>query len=641
MPPSFIRIFCYLGIFSEIFLVPVFSSIITCPKIHLENGTVKRRNRGKVVRFFCLRGYLLAGERYSTCIRGKWDPEPPRCVRPTCKAVNQKPGIENLLIYPTHSGAVQHFFCKAGYKLNGARDVYCDGDKWSDNMPTCLAVNEKPKLSCDFETTDLCGWTHDLNHDFDWRRENFKTPSGNIGTGPSFDHTKGPGQNGYYMYIESSSRTENDTARLISPVYDTINEEICFEFYYHMYGATIGTLRVYLKTINQSWNLQPDSAFFVKKGNQGNIWYRSYHYLGNITNYFQIVIEGIRGNGYVSDIAIDDVKIIPGCTAEDETTTILDTSTYNELFPTIDSCENRCDQKENESSSFYHLRCDCDQDCGDNNRCCPDFFDFCSGISDDGETSTTDVLTTEIHTTKALLPNRHVATTVLVNKSTTVYLFPTTKPTKKLTTYIPKIPKTTKKITTYIPKMPRPTVYLKTPTPPVIFRKTTSTRKPPSTKSTTYIPVKTVPPTPTKQSVTLDIVDVVDSEVNDEIDVPKPTNNDEPLYEGISVSKEYMSDEIENGDDAPFTSHFDESHKLFSQVQEKQPNTHLVIISVGICAAIIVTSALVFVAVKRYRSSRRIIHSSNGESQSDVRYLTSDDILDLSIANNYEELLLS
>lgn len=55
---------------------------------------------------------------------------------------------------------------------------------------------------CDFESEDLCGWTHDQNHDFDWRRHNFATPSGHVGTGPAFDHTLGPGHDGKsFSYI--------------------------------------------------------------------------------------------------------------------------------------------------------------------------------------------------------------------------------------------------------------------------------------------------------------------------------------------------------------------------------------------------------------------------------------------------------
>lgn len=58
------------------------------------------------------------------------------------------------------------------------------------------ATNVTPSLSCDFETEDICGWSHDLNHNFDWKRLNYRTPSGHLATGPSYDHTKGPGENG-------------------------------------------------------------------------------------------------------------------------------------------------------------------------------------------------------------------------------------------------------------------------------------------------------------------------------------------------------------------------------------------------------------------------------------------------------------
>lgn len=65
---------------------------------------------------------------------------------------------------------------------------------------------------CDFETEDLCGWTHDSNHDFDWRRHNFATPSGHVGTGPSYDHSLGPGLNGecltFFSYHTSITVSE-------------------------------------------------------------------------------------------------------------------------------------------------------------------------------------------------------------------------------------------------------------------------------------------------------------------------------------------------------------------------------------------------------------------------------------------------
>lgn len=47
---------------------------------------------------------------------------------------------------------------------------------------------------------------------------------------------------GHYLFIESSSpRILNDTARLFSPVYSPPEAPlVCFTFWYHMYGSTIG-----------------------------------------------------------------------------------------------------------------------------------------------------------------------------------------------------------------------------------------------------------------------------------------------------------------------------------------------------------------------------------------------------------------
>lgn len=53
----------------------------TCPKVLVKNGKVKSRHRGRFLKFICNPGYSLAGERHSTCQRGKWDPTPPKCVR--------------------------------------------------------------------------------------------------------------------------------------------------------------------------------------------------------------------------------------------------------------------------------------------------------------------------------------------------------------------------------------------------------------------------------------------------------------------------------------------------------------------------------------------------------------------------------
>ena len=49
---------------------------------------------------------------------------------------------------------------------------------------------------------------------------------------------------GYYMYLETSGTALGQMARLVSPLYNTPStpQSCTFQFFYHMYGSTIGTL---------------------------------------------------------------------------------------------------------------------------------------------------------------------------------------------------------------------------------------------------------------------------------------------------------------------------------------------------------------------------------------------------------------
>jgi len=66
---------------------------------------------------------------------------------------------------------------------------------------------------------------------------------------------------GYYMYIETSPRFAGDNPKLDISVSGN-GELSCLEFYYHMYGYSMGTLKVY------SGNL----LVFSTSGNHGNHW---------------------------------------------------------------------------------------------------------------------------------------------------------------------------------------------------------------------------------------------------------------------------------------------------------------------------------------------------------------------------------
>lgn len=72
---------------------------------------------------------------------------------------------------------------------------------------------------------------------------------------------------GYYMYIETSSpRSKGHKAWLISSQFKSTNGR-CLQFWYHMYGATIGTLNVLLLQNNTR-----SSPIWSLSSNQGNMW---------------------------------------------------------------------------------------------------------------------------------------------------------------------------------------------------------------------------------------------------------------------------------------------------------------------------------------------------------------------------------
>ena len=167
--------------------------------------------------------------------------------------------------------------------------------------------------------TPTCGGTHNLvmdwqnvtGDDVDWAPRIGTTNSPN--TGPNYDHTQGAGGSGGYLFTEASSPCFNKTSWLVSPLYNFVgltNPRI--EFYYHMYGASMGTLSVQASNDGgTTWS----SNLFTKTGQQhvnnsaayshADINLSAYAGMSNI----KLRITGLTGGGYTSDMAIDDIKV--------------------------------------------------------------------------------------------------------------------------------------------------------------------------------------------------------------------------------------------------------------------------------------------------------------------------------------------
>ncbi|XP_078360420.1 MAM and LDL-receptor class A domain-containing protein 1-like isoform X2 [Oculina patagonica] len=201
-----------------------------------------------------------------------------------------------------NNGGCSHF-CVAlnatGYECVCPSGVTLNPDGKTCNVttppPTTVTPSAPPPqvLACDFDGS-MCGFVQDKNDTFDWTRKYGSTTSSQ--TGPSADHTG----NGYYMYTEATGQSSGDTAKLNSPKLLSRGSG-CLMFYYHMYGASMGTLKVYIN----------GGLVFTESGDKGNMWLKA-----NVDFYvwgiYEVTFEGIIGYSFQSDIAIDDVMLRPG-----------------------------------------------------------------------------------------------------------------------------------------------------------------------------------------------------------------------------------------------------------------------------------------------------------------------------------------
>ncbi|XP_020909865.2 A disintegrin and metalloproteinase with thrombospondin motifs 3 isoform X2 [Exaiptasia diaphana] len=158
-------------------------------------------------------------------------------------------------------------------------------------------------LDCDFEN-GLCGWEQDDHDNFDWTPASGKTPSSN--TGPGYDHTLGPGKKGTYLFIETSRPTDVGwRARLISQL--VAKHVTCLSFWYHAFGDDdhFGDFEVLINTTKK------EKMIWGHSGNKGNKWFQKHVTILSVTPY-RVVFQGIRGDGYRADVAIDDIKFTDG-----------------------------------------------------------------------------------------------------------------------------------------------------------------------------------------------------------------------------------------------------------------------------------------------------------------------------------------
>ncbi|KAH3880088.1 MAM and LDL-receptor class A domain-containing protein 1-like [Dreissena polymorpha] len=96
----------------------------------------------------------------------------------------------------------------------------------------------------------------------------FNGSTNTVDTGPSSDHTFG-NSTGKFLYLESSAPSkECDKAWYQSGIIQPgFYAPVCVQFWYHMYGADIGSLNIYIATGSQL----PGKLLWTVSGNQGDV----------------------------------------------------------------------------------------------------------------------------------------------------------------------------------------------------------------------------------------------------------------------------------------------------------------------------------------------------------------------------------
>ena len=162
------------------------------------------------------------------------------------------------------------------------------------------------------------GWTNMQSGDgTDWSVDGGGTPSN--GTGPSVDHTLGTASGTYY-YTEATNpcNVPGIEAHLVRECIDLNSLGVpTLSFWYHMYGADMGTLNVDVFH-NGVWN----NGFWSISGQQqtsnGAAWINQQVDLSSFLATGGIIdlrFRGVIGANFTSDMAIDDIELFDAASA--------------------------------------------------------------------------------------------------------------------------------------------------------------------------------------------------------------------------------------------------------------------------------------------------------------------------------------
>ena len=163
-----------------------------------------------------------------------------------------------------------------------------DFETWAGSVPTCYSGIK----------TSTTG--------FGWTLDGFGTGSGN--TGPS-----GGNSGDFYLYVESSGGYGTFSNMELPPFDLTSLNNAQLKFYYHMYGATMGSLSVEVSTDNKlTWTNLYTISGTQQTDELDDYILDSVNLVGYETSETWIRFVGGGHTSFTSDMAIDDIYVGDG-----------------------------------------------------------------------------------------------------------------------------------------------------------------------------------------------------------------------------------------------------------------------------------------------------------------------------------------
>uniref|UniRef100_A0A3Q3MYZ5 Neuropilin n=1 Tax=Mastacembelus armatus TaxID=205130 RepID=A0A3Q3MYZ5_9TELE len=187
---------------------------------------------------------------------------------------------------------------------------------------------------CDFDH-GLCGWTHDSNAPLYWSL-----------------HSNGesPHQSDFTLLLLLSGylKTEQQRARLMSPVVAAETGPLCLLFSYQLSGEAQGHLKVLLREAHNE-----ETIIWTLKDDQGLVWKEGRTILPRSPKEFQVVMEGFfvhgtRGHIWIDNIHMSSSTPLKECTRKSHTLyTLLQLPEWNTASPSSEPPVTRVSEKDN------------------------------------------------------------------------------------------------------------------------------------------------------------------------------------------------------------------------------------------------------------------------------------------------------